>query len=355
MKFLVSFPFRQGADISCPRDSLLPAQRQQGAALVLVLVVVLLVTTIAVGLSQQFDFDLRRGMNRDYSTTAHYYLLGAESLGVVALRHDSQTSNDIDHLGEQWAQQTQPFPVEGGAVSAQLYDAQGRFNVNLLRGKPSAATRIEGDAGDFTASQRRFIRFLQTFESLNIDQAQAMEMTQSLMDWLDSDDQVTGFGGAESMHYDRQSPRYRPANQPMVDITELVLVRHYSPDIVAIIGPWLSAVPDNGRLNINTAHSRLLRTINYANELTPLDNYSAERLAEQRQDKPYGTIEELFANPEFAERNNRDRLLLAEGLSVSSDYFFLVAKASVGGKERSSETLLQRNEYGVTALRRKYL
>lgn len=328
---------------------------ERGAALMLVLVVLILVMSLAVSLAQQYDFDLRRGANREYAAQGQQYLSGAESLAIIVLRQDLRKGSVSDNLGEQWAQDAPSFPVEGGEINAQLEDAQGRFNVNQLPGRARSASAIPGAAGEFTTSQRRFIRLLQTFEDLPIDEAQAIELTEALIDWLDEDDQPTGFGGAESIYYQQQVPSYLPANQPMVDLSELQLVRHFTPELIALLVPYLSAVPDSAGININTASPRLLRTVNIAADLAPLSDYSGDSLEQRRGGSGFASVEAFLNSPELSDLARERELLLGEGLSVESNYFILQARAVIGGKSIASESLLERTEYSTFVLRRKYL
>ena len=66
--------------------------------------------------------------------------MGAESLAELA--YDSmqmRTGRDtpVDSLLEVWAQPQAPFPLDGiGFLSGDLYDLQGRFNLNGLVESP---------------------------------------------------------------------------------------------------------------------------------------------------------------------------------------------------------------------------
>ena len=92
---------------------------------------------------------------------------------------------------------------------------QGKFNLNNL-------VNAEGQANAPYVEQ--FTRLLQV---LNIDASKA----QAVVDWIDTDVNATLPDGAEDDYYTGLEVPYRTANRGISSISELQLVRGFSPSV----------------------------------------------------------------------------------------------------------------------------
>ena len=328
-------------------------RRQRGAVLVFAMVVLMLVASLAVTMATQLELSVRQAGNRLHGGQARAYLLGAESLGMAVLARDSRTSAGIDHLGEDWARPVPQFPVDGGWVRASLEDAQGRLNINAMVTKVRRNSAASGDAARFTPEQRRFIRLLQTSEELRLSLPEAIAIAEAVIDWLDIDDEVTGFGGAEQDFYLQQQKPYRAANSLLVDVSELRLVRHMTPAIFNYLQRFVVALPETAALNINSASITVLQTVNQQNELLPMDRDAAQSLGALRdQGKPFASIDK-FLQSEYISSLTVGKLgVSSTGLVVNSDYFVLRAESEISGRYRSQASLIERDAAGGRVLRR---
>lgn len=325
----------------------------RGAVLVLALLIVAVVSALAVQFAHTFTLNYSRVEYRSYGTQAQFYLMGAETLAGAVLEQDAAIS-ESDHLFEAWAQSIPPFPTDHGLLEAQVEDAQGRFNLNSLAEKANQdANPNHVQALRFTPPQRRFIRLLQTFEDYPLTVDQAIEITEAVVDWVDQDDQPFGFGGAESLQYSREIPPYQPANQPFSSVSELRLVNRVTPELYRLLEPLLVALPEDATLNVNTALPPLLRTINGAENLRPLDVQAVADLLEDRQLQQYETVDDFFSSPVL---NNVAPQAVSSnaGFGTSSDHFIVHAKASVGEQVRFLVSYLKRDEDQVSTLKRRY-
>lgn len=328
-------------------------RRQRGAVLVFAMVVLMLVASLAVTMASQLELSARQGGNRLHGGQARAYLMGAESLGMAVLARDSRTSSGVDHLGEDWARSVPEFPVDGGWVRASLEDAQGRLNINAMAYKVRNNSAAGGEAARFTPEQRRFIRLLQTSEELRLSLPEAIAIAEAVIDWLDSDDEVTGFGGAEQEFYLRQQQPYRAANALLVDVSELRLVRYITPEMFQYLRSFVVALPETAALNINSAPVPVLQTINRQNELLPMDRYAAQRLAAWRDEgKPFASIDRFLQSEHIGTLTVGKVGVSSMGLAVNSDYFVLRAESEIIGRYRSQASLIQRNAAGGRVVRR---
>jgi general secretion pathway protein K len=328
---------------------------QSGVVLIVALLIAALVASIAVAFAGNFQLQGARSENRWHGEQAQAYLLGAESLAKVLLEDDIQSSS-YDHLSEDWAKKVDPFPVEGGWLSARIEDVQGRFNLNALAGKvdlPNSEDLPAHDPARFTVAQRRFIRLLQTFDSVPLSLDDAIAVTEAVMDWLDQDSDVTGFAGAESDYYASLEMPYYIANRPFADVSELRLVRHMSQELYQVLRPFVVVLPDAQGLNINTMSIKLFRTLQSDKALEPLSFYDAEQLVQAREGKYYRSVKAFLASDEVRRLTASLGNLQSEGLAVSSRYFVLYADVSLVRQRRQLTTLLARHGETVATVRRR--
>lgn len=260
------------------------SQNQKGVALIMAMMIVALVAVVAVEISWRFELSMSRNSNRWYGMQAAAYLQGAEQLAMVVLQEDLQNEDtkESDNMSEVWAQEAMPFPTDHGWVKGQIEDAHGRFNINMmnipdgkcLNGTDPPPGKVcplyqNDPCEDFSSAAQIFIRLLQTFnlgteeEPLFIEQQDAIAITDAVIDWLDGDSVVRGFGGAESDHYDSLEVPVSIANQEMVSVSELQVVRGVTPQLYNVLVNYVIALPVGkaNQINVNTASLPVLQSI----------------------------------------------------------------------------------------------
>jgi len=320
--------------------------RQQGVALITALLVVSLATVAAVAMAERFQLDMRRSANLLNGEQAYAYAVAAEDWAYVILRRDRSESQH-DSLDEDWSTSLPPIPVEGGFVIGHIEDLQGRFNVNNLilavsgsgagaksgagaavkaaaragaKAKTSAAPNVSSTTPDLDYYKR-------LLEALDLEPTLAT----ALLDWLDGDIDVTLPDGAEDDEYLRADLPYRAANRPMVDISELRLVKGYTPEVLAKLEPYITALPVATTINVNTASPVVLQALHA--ELEPSD---VEQLIEVREEEPFTDKAAFLAHNALA------GLDLAIGVDVKSDWFNVQTDVSVGrGRARLESRIVR--------------
>lgn len=330
---------------------------QRGAVLVMALLIVAAVASLATSFATSFHLSLARGENRWHGAQADAYLLGAESLGILVLRIDAEDDDEngeVDSLDEIWAQEERAFPIEGGWVKANLEDAQGRFNLNNLADKVTSTKSETSVAARFTEHQRRFIRLLQIFEEVPVSQDEAVAITEAVIDWLDSDDTETGFGGAESAYYGQREHPYAPANGLFTSASELRLIRGITPELYRELLPLVVVLPKGQGLNVNTAKVPVLRCLQAETELGPLGLEDAERLASSRPNEGYTDITDFVDNEVIRNSLPSTGNLDDTDLVVSSAYFIVHAQVQIVQQRRRMNSLLKRiNDEEIFSIRRR--
>lgn len=97
------------------------------------------------------------------------------------------------------------------------------------------------------------------FSALLGDFATADEISQSIMDWRDADEQARARGG-ERDAYLKEDRMVLPANAPFRDVDDLIDVRGITPEILEKARPYLRTY-GNGLVNLNTAEAPVLRGV----------------------------------------------------------------------------------------------
>lgn len=289
--------------------------RERGVALLLAMLILALGVSITSAILWDRSLAVHRSAMLQAQRQAYFYDLGAESWVEQILNRDRGKN---DTLGSDWAQHLPPLPVQGGALQGHVTDLQGRFNVNDLVGS---------DGRTDAAALHAFRRLLAV---LGLDP----NIASAVADWVDTNDQVTAPGGAESGYYAVLNPPYAPADAPLVSVTTLRLVRGVTPAVYARLAPYVSALPVRTPVNVNTASAAVLVAV-----IPGLDMASARRLVSMRGKRGFGTLANL---QQLAHRKT------TFPLSLKSQFFLLQVTTSIGSTRLSMYSVLYRNDQGTT-------
>lgn len=293
-----------------------------GAALIMALLTVALVAGLVGAAVGRLAVALDSAVGRHDQAQARQLARGAVDWARNVLAEDARTSS-VDHLGEAWAIQLPPIPVEEGEVAGGVQDLSGRINLNDL---------FTG-SGDDEAAIARFERLLQI---VGVAKADTAPLLAALLDWLDADDVARSPGGAESAWYGVQPSPRRPANAPLLRVEELAQIRGYTPELIARLAPFVAALPAGGRVNVNTAPAEVL-----AASVPELTIDAARVLVAERERAWFKDV----AN--FRARLHRDDWKLEVDqtqIDVKSKYFLVTARARFGVSVVRLDALLDRSE-----------
>ncbi|HEY6240263.1 MAG TPA: type II secretion system minor pseudopilin GspK [Burkholderiales bacterium] len=295
---------------------------QRGVALVTAIMIVAIAAAIAVQIAFAHQLWFRQMENVADRGATDWLRRGALHYASAALIEDA-AQNSIDHLGETWAMALPALPVEGGAIRVSIADAQSRFNLNgVWRNNQASAQDIAV-----------FARLLQV---LHLDPM----LVNALVDWIDPDSNASP-GGAEDIDYLNGNPPYRAGNRPLASVDELRLVRGFDVKTMAVLLPFVTVLPSTASagINVNTASPELLAAL-----VDRLDLASAQRIAEERNGRPFNNV------GEFNSKLPAGLIPPTAGSGVKTDFFLVTLDTSIGRHERRSEALLQRSPTGTTLI-----
>ncbi|MEM7501936.1 MAG: type II secretion system minor pseudopilin GspK [Pseudomonadota bacterium] len=270
-----------------------PRRRERGVALITALIVVALATIVAADLAWDNALDVRRTRMLLYRDQAVQVALGAESWVASILRQDLEDT-DSDHLGEIWASDLPPLPIDGGEVFGVIEDLQGRFNLNNL---------IDGDGGIHEPSLEQFRRLL---AALELDP----RFAGLAADWLDTDADAEFPDGAEDSIYTGIVPPYRTANQLLSSPSELAALEGMDKITFDTLAPHVTALPGRTDINVNTATPWVLQSLD-----ENLSFGDVEGLVSERETEGFADVDNTFSALVTPE--------VLTGLADSSNYFQL--------------------------------
>jgi general secretion pathway protein K len=293
--------------------------RQRGVAVLTAMLIVTIGTIIAVNLMWQATLDLRRAESALSTDQGMLYVQGAEAWAADILRQDLVDSPNSDHLGEIWATDLPPLPVDGGTISGHLEDLQGRFNLNNL---------ITQEGRTDPIARHQLERILQLLE---IDPA----LAGAIVDWEDPDTDVQFPNGGEDVTYSGSDPPYRTPNTAITSPTELMAVAGITREMYTKIAPYVTALPRGTKLNVNTASDVVLASLS-----DDIDLPMAQALIEQRAGADFPDIDMAFRGLVPAQVLRR--------IDGVTEYFMLTATVTLGTNQLTMRSVLQRDPSGVT-------
>ena len=306
---------------------------QRGIALLTILVMVALATILAATIAKrQTNTAENTGylMRQDQSLL---YAKSAEAFFSELLIQDSDNGGNIDHLQENWAKPMPAFPVEDGFISGRLLDESGKFNLNNL-------LKADGSVDD---SARRW------FEKLLQRVGLPAELSQAVIDWQDADDETTGAMGAESNHYQGLDPSYLASNTRFHQVEELKLVRGFEGKNYDLIAPYVTALPEATKINMNTAAPLLLASIDPKLDVKTLEQ---ELKAKQAELAYFNSVEDLWKLNAFSGIEPQNKTDAAAWLDSKSNYFTAQIEVVLSERKRQFSSAMMRKDKQVTVYSR---
>jgi len=303
--------------------------RQRGVALITAILITALVSSVALTLAWDNALDMRRTMTLLYRDQAVQVALGAESWMQIILRDDLAESQ-TDHLGEIWASDLPPLPVQSDVVQGEIIgsveDLQGRFNINNL---------VDNKGEVDQPALEQFQRLLSVLE---LDPRFAGVAA----DWIDANRDAGFPDGAEDPIYTGLVPAYRTPNIAITNATEIAALDGMDKASFDILAPHIVALPGHTGINVNTATPAVLQSLD-AN----LSAADVESLVSEREDGGFADVQNTFStlvSPDILPQ-----------LEESTSYFQLKVIVQIATVRITSYTTFQRGPRGdVIPILRSY-
>lgn len=254
--------------------------RERGMILINVLLLVAVASGVVMLMISREDVALQRAIRMRDAARAQAIARGGETSAIVALRRDLLVAPDNDNRAEPWAKlAVQGAEIEGGRFDLVIADAQGRFNINMLR---------RGDLESAALLAR-------IAERLRLPPALAVQATEL----------VRLFGPIWDL---------RPLHRAGLD-----------PATLAQLSALITALPGDAKINLNSADEALLTIL--------LDNpVSARTLVDLRKRKGYVSSSDLLAL----------KIPVPPTAGFTSDYYWVRTRVTIGDTSQQLTSLLYR-------------
>lgn len=274
-----------------------------GSAIISALFIMILVSIAATAMSLKLQIDISRtdlikstaAMHREAKKST---LIAMSNLGA-RLGKFSKTKQFVDG-GPNYFVGTNDEAIK---VTTHIADLQGRFNLNNLKNPKSI---------------RSFAQLL-LLVSPDMNVGQALHISEAVADWVKPYNHNRGQTALAKYYL---SKHINEPHMPMASVSEFRLIKDVSQKLYLRMQPYLSALPEETAVNLNTASIPVLQTLGAGMSIK-----TAKSIVKGRGKNGYLTIKE-FMNTEAAKTIQLGRNY--KGYTLTSQYFLVSAKATKG-------------------------
>lgn len=286
-------------------------QKQQGVAIIVALFIVALVATMAYLMMTSLQRDTERTDLIVRNTQAEMSAQGSILWAMNTLQSNwekQQPKRMIDRMPV-----TSPIDtVNGFQVHSTIEDMQGRFNINNLANN---------------VGLNEFVRLLQVIDP-ELNQEKAMAIMQAVIVWVSR--------GAPNHDYNEfyfaQAVPYRNAGRIMQTIAEFSMIKGITPKLYRSLLPYLSALPESTKMNVQTALAPVLMTLSPS-----MTTEMANQLILMRATQPFVSVDD-FMNLDVIKNNH----IATDQITTTSSYFLVTTEVKIEDQRLVIYTLMQR-------------
>jgi general secretion pathway protein K len=303
----------------------------RGIALILVILMISVIVALTLQLNVSSRAQIYESANLGDGIKVLYIAKSGIYGGAAVL---SQDDNSFDSLNENWAK------IEGQSEQSRRLFTEGYFKLHIEdeSGKIQINRLVSGN--EYNPAVKGLLTRLLSLPEFKLSSAEIGEIIDSIKDWLDQDDIVTG-SGAESAYYQHLDRSYSTKNGLVESLEEILLIKGITKDI--FYGkdgrPGLAGfltLNGSGRIDINTAPKMVLRAL--ASGITEemvenMDNYrkdSGNNLADPIWYQKVTGMTGITIDPNL--------------IATSSDVFSITSTGYVGNMKRSITAIVQRDK-----------
>lgn len=317
----------------------LKTNRQKGVALITVMLIVALIAILATQMTSRLQLQMQRTANIASNQQAYWYAVGAEAFAKRLLAESFKKDKNVTHLNQMWAQGENTFPVDFGEITGEITDLQSCFNLNALRVDNNNINK--GQTTDKSLARKAFEELLININIEGVDNFQAESMTDALMDWLDTDDNITGSGGAEDSDYASREFPYLAANNYLASMQELRIIEHFTVNVINKLKDYTCVLPNTNmnKININTIAQDQPELLT---AMLGITKDQATQALSSRGDKGFQTLADFFMLKELNKvkisQEQKDQF------TVKSEYFNLRTIASFNNSYFAMNSIMKVND-----------
>jgi len=308
----------------------------RGIALVLVLLMISVIVAVTIQLNVASRAEIQEAANIGDGIMLSYIAKSGFNGAEAILIEDD---NNVDSLTEDWANADLISAMSEALFSRGSFilfieDESGKLPINKL---------VEGT--DYNnAIKELMLRFLESDE-FNLDEQQVRDIVDAIKDWIDADDEPTGFG-AENSYYKGLDTPYPCKNGPLDSIDELLKIKGITRDLFygSEKTPGLRhyvTIHSEGKININTARPMILRAL--------ADGITAEMAADMDEFRR-NESNDLSDTSWYKDVTGMDAVTIDRNLiTVQSDVFTIISTGQAGSMKKRITGVIKRSITNRTA------
>lgn len=307
---------------------------QKGVALITVMLIVALIAILATQMTARLQLQMQRTTNIGSNQQAYWYAMGAEAFAKRVLIQSFEDDAEVTHLGQMWAQGENTFPVAFGQITGEITDLQSCFNLNALRTDDGSSVK----GATKPIARKAFEELLIALSIESVGSFEAESMADALSDWLDTDESITGSGGAEDSDYAAKEFPYLAANHYLASIGELRVIEHFSVEVINKLKDYVCVLPGSNlnKVNINTIAQDKPEILV---AMLGISQNDASQALSAREEEGFKSVDDFFALPELSKAQiSADQ---KQQFAVKSEYFKLKATASFNNSYFALNTIMQ--------------
>ena len=307
--------------------------QRSGFVVVLVLCMVMMLSVLLLGFNYKSRANLYVVDGVRKSAQALNYARAGLNIAIAIIRDTNDIHKDNTLLDLFSGEKT--FAVGDGECSITFTEESGKLNVNLLKDKGG---RLD---------QTRTEQLLRLIDLLNREKTGhshiGYSLVPSIIDWTDSDDEVTHLPfiqrenmGAESSYYSKLQVPYRCKNALLDTTEELLLVKGITQEVFERICDYVTVYGD-GKININSASRQVIECLS-----EKMDAVLAEMIIDRREFKPFDSITELRDVPGMTD-SIYYTIRKTATIGSTDQYYHVIAQGNVDDLRRTTVAILGRN------------
>ena len=225
--------------------------------------------------------------------------------------------------------------LDEGSCLITVTEESGRLNINLLKDENGQINRTKID---------QLLRLIDLLNRENFGNFQiSYELVPSIIDWIDSDDEVTFLpfikhenSGAESDYYSNLTPPYRCMNNPFEMTEQLLMVKGVTQQVFDCLKDFITVRGDE-KININWASKNVIQSLS-----ENMDPVLAQMIIDCRKIKPFDSVIELRDIPGMTD-GIYQAIEEAVTVSTTKQYYRVRSEGTVDGLSYTTVAVLGRN------------
>jgi len=312
---------------------------QSGVALVLAVGIVALLTVVALEFQRFNVLQVALASNFESSIEALGIARSGIQVALSLLDEDAQ-ENTSDSFFDAWGNLEESIED----VKSLFPDAEWELKVTPVNAWLNI-NKLVDEKGKFVAAQKDlWLRILGSGDLL-IGDAEPEDILNSIKDWIDPDDEPTGFGAEEDYYLGLPEP-YHCKNAPLTTVDELLMIKGITPELFygdkEHIGlRQIVAVYGSGKINLNVAPPHLIKVLS-----PEIDEDMVDELIRFREDISH---RDDLNNPGWYKNvpGWGTLKLPQELITVTSEYFKVKSVAKVRYSTKVTEAIVHRTKSAI--------